>query len=106
MTNASRFCVALCLIGALASLAAAGDPYEVWVSNERSGDVTVVDAATQTVVATVPAGKRPRGIHASPDGALVFVALSGSPISTPRSAASQSATRGAASRPPATDDDD
>jgi len=106
MTYAGRFFAAWSVIGALANFAAAGDPYEVWVSNERSGDVTVVDAATQRVVATVPAGKRPRGIHASPDGAMVFVALSGSPISTPPSATTQSATRGAARGPAAVDDDD
>mgnify|MGYP003335382373 CR=1 FL=1 len=52
------------------------------VTNERSGDLSVIDSETHSVVATVPLGKRPRGIHASPDGKLIYVALSGSPISS------------------------
>src|ERR1700677_5173036 len=39
--------------------------YQVFVSNERSGDVTVIDGSSFKVVATIPVGKRPRGIHAS-----------------------------------------
>src|SRR4051794_8953941 len=57
--------------------------YWVCVSNERSGDVTVIDGGTRKVIATIPAGKRPRGIHPSPDGKLLYVALSGSPITGP-----------------------
>ena len=65
--------------------AAASDPgaYRVCVSNERSGDVTVIDGARGKVVATIRAGKRPRGIHAAPDGRTLYVALSGSPITGP-----------------------
>lgn len=55
----------------------------VFVSNEMSGTVSVVDPATQQVVATIIVGKRPRGIRASADGKTVFVALSGSPIAGP-----------------------
>ncbi len=57
--------------------------YLVFVSNERSGDVTVIDGASDAIVATFPVGKRPRGIHAAPDGKRVFVALSGSPRMAP-----------------------
>lgn len=57
--------------------------YQVFVSNERSGDVTVIDGSTDAVVATFPVGKRPRGIHATPDGRRVFVTLSGSPRMAP-----------------------
>src|SRR4029077_15530905 len=39
--------------------------------------------ATNEVIATIPLGKRPRGIHASPDGKTIYVALSGSPIAGP-----------------------
>jgi len=35
------------------------------------------------VIATIPVGKRPRGVHVSPDGKTVYVALSGTPISAP-----------------------
>src|SRR5436309_13029221 len=57
--------------------------YLVFVSNERSGDVSVIDGATDAVVATFPVGKRPRGIHAAPDGKRLFVTLSGSPRMAP-----------------------
>lgn len=54
-------------------------PYLVYVSNERSNDVTVIDGEKNAVIAGFAAGKRPRGIHCSPDGKRVYVALSGSP---------------------------
>jgi len=57
--------------------------YFVFVSNERSGDVSVIDGATDAVVATFKVGKRPRGIHATPDGQRVYVTLSGSPRMAP-----------------------
>ena len=76
------------VVGALAlatsvTASAATAPYEVFVSNERSGDVTVIDGADFKVVGTLPVGKRPRGIHVSPDGKKVYVAVSGSPIEGP-----------------------
>src|SRR6202022_483123 len=55
----------------------------IYVTNEVSGDLTVIDSGTFKVVATVPLGKRPRGIHPSPDGKTLYVALSGSPIAGP-----------------------
>ena len=57
--------------------------YHVYITNERSGDVTIIDSVTNEVAATVPLGKRPRGIHASPDKQTIYVALSGSPIAGP-----------------------
>ena len=57
--------------------------FRIYVTNEVSGDMTIIDPATYTAVATVPLGKRPRGIHASPDGKTIYVALSGSPIAGP-----------------------
>src|SRR5258708_5536452 len=59
------------------------DSYLVCISNEKSGDVTVIDGASNKVIATIPVGKRPRGIHPSPDGKTLYVALSGSPIAGP-----------------------
>jgi YVTN family beta-propeller protein len=55
----------------------------IYVTNENSGDLSVIDGSTLEVVATIPLGKRPRGIHASPDGKTIYVALSGSPIGGP-----------------------
>lgn len=57
--------------------------YQVYVTNERSGDVTVIDGGTFKVAATIPVGRRPRGIHVSPNGKVVYVALSGTPIEGP-----------------------
>ena len=55
----------------------------MFVTNESGGDISVVDVGAQKVVATIPVGKRPRGIRLSPDGTLLFVALSGSPMAPP-----------------------
>src|SRR4051812_9014540 len=55
----------------------------VFVTNEQSGDLTVIDAATNSVIATAPLGKRPRGIQAGPGGKYVYIALSGSPSAPP-----------------------
>jgi YVTN family beta-propeller protein len=53
----------------------------VYVTNEDSNSVSVI--AGQSVIATIPVGKRPRGIKVSPDGSRVYVALSGSPKCPP-----------------------
>src|SRR5262245_32083864 len=75
--------VALAALLPLATPARAAGGYQVYVTNERSGDITVIDGATLKAVATFPVGKRPRGVHASPDGKTVYVALSGTPIEGP-----------------------
>src|SRR4051812_17234526 len=66
--------------GVAGSIAAGPSNAEGWmlyVSNERSGDVSVIDGPTSEVLMTISVGKRPRGIHCSPDGQFVYVALSG-----------------------------
>lgn len=69
---------------ALAPLAGqASQRYQIYVSNEKSGDVTVIDGSDNRVLGTIAVGKRPRGIHAGPDGKTVYVALSGTPIAAP-----------------------
>ena len=55
----------------------------VYVTNETSGDLTIIDATKNTALATIPLGKRPRGIAASPDRRFLYVALSGSPVAGP-----------------------
>jgi YVTN family beta-propeller protein len=55
----------------------------LFVTNEMSGDLSVIDVATLTEMARIPLGKRPRGVRASPDGSRLYVALSGSPIAPP-----------------------
>ncbi len=83
-----RFASAVVFGGALGLCAAPaqGRPagnYEIFVSNENAGTLTVINGADFKVEATIPVGKRPRGIHASPDGKTVYVALSGTPIEPP-----------------------
>ena len=58
-------------------------PYRVYVTNEGSGDLTVIAGGTHEVLATIPLGKRPRGIKVGPGGTQLFVALSGSPPAPP-----------------------
>lgn len=67
---------------AVTAAALQGD-YGVFVTNEMSGNLTVIDPARNSAIATIPLGKRPRGIRAAPDGSQLFVALSGSPIAPP-----------------------
>src|SRR5688572_8960206 len=55
--------------------------YLVYVTNESSGDLTVIDPNKAESVGTIALGKRPRGIHAS--GPNILVALSGSPMAPP-----------------------
>ncbi len=78
----AQFILCIFLVGAIV-VRAEPPAYFVYVSNERSGDVTVIDGATDAVVATFKVGKRPRGIHAASDGKRLFVTLSGSPRMAP-----------------------
>jgi len=71
------------LLALLTCCAPKGPSYRVYISNEGSGDLTVIDPEKMTALATVPIGKRARGIHASADGKMIFVALSGSPFAPP-----------------------
>jgi YVTN family beta-propeller protein len=55
----------------------------VYVSDEDGGNVIVISTASDSVVARIPVGKRPRGLRVSPDGTVLFVALSGLPKAGP-----------------------
>src|SRR5215475_13500759 len=55
----------------------------VYVTNEASGDLSVIDGSKNELIATLPLGKRPRGIFITPDRKRLFIALSGSPIAGP-----------------------
>ena len=54
-----------------------------YVTNEDSQELSVIDTRTDSVVATIPVGTRPRGVRVTQDGKTVFVALSGSPKCPP-----------------------
>src|SRR6266852_4859238 len=62
---------------------AAGGAPLVYVSNEESTEISVIDSATDTLMGNIFVGKRPRGIKISPDGNTLYVALSGSPMAPP-----------------------
>jgi YVTN family beta-propeller protein len=70
---------------ALAALALAqpARAERVYVSNEDDGTVAVIDADRGAAIATIAAGKRPRGLALSPDGRLLYVAVSGVPKCPP-----------------------
>src|SRR5207253_10160689 len=70
------------LILALACLSQARAAPFAYVPNERSGTVSVIDTASDQVVATVKTGGKPRGIAATPDGRRLYVSdqPGGSPV--------------------------
>lgn len=55
----------------------------VYVSDEDGGSVIVINTSSDSVIARIPVGKRPRGLRISPDGTRLFVALSGLPKAGP-----------------------
>ena len=57
---------------ALCAGAAQAAPF-AYVPNEKSGTISVIDTATDTVAGEIPAGKRPRGLAVSPDGKFIYV---------------------------------
>jgi YVTN family beta-propeller protein len=58
-------------------------PPFIYVSDETSGAVVVIDPTKVEPVATIPVGKRPRAVKLSRDGKTLYVALSGSPQAGP-----------------------
>jgi YVTN family beta-propeller protein len=55
-------------------IAVSPDSAQVYVTNSGSGTLSVIDTASDTVVATIPVGGEPRGVAAHPDGRRVYVA--------------------------------
>ena len=54
-----------------------------YVSNEDGETVSVLDTQKNEVIATIPVGKRPRGLKLNRDGSVLFVAVSGLPKCPP-----------------------
>ena len=71
----------LILVSTADTFSQTANSYAICVSNEKSGDVSLI--VNNAVLETIPVGKRPRGIHASPDGKYIYVALSGTPAGGP-----------------------
>lgn len=70
-----RFTFAM-VVAAIAGCAGNPPGPLAFVSNERSGTVSVIDLTSDSVIATIDVGGRPRGIRSSPHGERVYVALS------------------------------
>jgi len=67
----------------LAVLPLCADATRAYVSNEDGQTVTVIDTEKAEAIATIPVGKRPRGLKLSPDGSRLYVAVSGLPKCPP-----------------------
>src|SRR4051812_23871699 len=67
----------LLLVLALSITACSGYPSGtlIFVTNERAGSISVIDAATNKVIDTIHTGARPRGIRVSKDGKHAYVAI-------------------------------
>ena len=59
---------ALALSGLWAASALPAGAYQIYVTNEKSNNVSVIDSEKLAVVKTVKVGRRPRGVLVSPDG--------------------------------------
>jgi len=73
----------LALSAGFLALAPTAHAERAYSSNEDDGTVTVIDADRGAAIATVAVGKRPRGLALSPDGKLLYVAVSGLPKCPP-----------------------
>jgi len=64
------------LLATLFSLSSVGTvlAQHAYITNQNSNNVSVIDTATNTVIATINVGAAPYGVAVSPDGSKVFVA--------------------------------
>lgn len=75
--------VTLAILGVWLAAAQPARAARAYVSNEDDGTVTVVDTQQLSAIATIPVGKRPRGLALSHDGGRLYVAVSGLPKCPP-----------------------
>jgi len=78
LAGAVALALAVLLLHPSAVLAA-----RAYVSNEDGHSVSVLDTESGKLIATLPVGKRPRGLKLSPDGSRLYVAVSGLPKCPP-----------------------
>jgi YVTN family beta-propeller protein len=52
----------------------APDGKRVYISNGKDGTVSAIDTSDNTVLATIPVGKRPWNMAITPDGKKLYVA--------------------------------
>ncbi len=75
--------IAAGVVGIAACFSGSALAERVYVSNEDGHTVSVFDTERAAVIATIPVGKRPRGLKLTSDGSRLFVALSGLPKCPP-----------------------
>ena len=71
------FAIVLAMGLALAACPAEAAPF-LYVTDHTSNNVSVIDTATNTLVATIPVGTIPFGVAVTPDGTHVYVTNDGS----------------------------
>ncbi|MBA2606581.1 MAG: hypothetical protein H0U96_06915, partial [Acidobacteria bacterium] len=69
----SLMLLVLLLIGIAWSAAAAQSQQRVYIANQCQNIVTVLDTATNSVIATIPVGLRPYRVAFTPDGTRAYV---------------------------------
>lgn len=77
--------VAIALLGIGGQAAADESPegrYRIYVSNEQSGDLSVIDSESLQQIKVIPVGNRPRHIAMGPDGRILYVGLNNPPVVT------------------------
>src|SRR5438067_12858515 len=74
-TRRRRAAVWAASLGLMSALGASSREPLLYVTNEIPNTISVVSPRTNSVVATIPVGKRPRGMALSPDRRTVYVAL-------------------------------
>ena len=72
--NASIAAPLACLALLLCSNAAGAQT--AYVSNEKDNTLSIIDAASMTVIDTVKVGRQPRGIVLSPDNTRLYICAS------------------------------
>src|SRR5258708_10073313 len=66
-----------CLLGPASTRA-----QNAYITTQSSSTVSVIDTATDTVIATIPVGLTPFGVAVSPDGSKVYITnQSSNPVS-------------------------
>ena len=73
----------LVIVIALSCVPVCAQAARAYVSNEDGESVTVIDIQRAEAIATIPVGKRPRGLKLNRNGSLLYVAVSGLPKCPP-----------------------
>ena len=71
------------VVGYLLNNGFAQTNYRIFVSDEKSGSISVINGGNFQPLKTIPVGGCPRGIQASADGKTLYVAISSAPVEPP-----------------------